>query len=125
MKVLSVVALLALLVAPAAAFAPARKAPRAMRSSLKMEQTEAPTYWEGKVPPSTVLGPVLSKTPSGLLGPVSIISLLAGTYSVHESNILHTLNADTVYPVFVIGSLLVPISWGLHVAAWINKENGN
>lgn len=47
-----------------------------------------------------------------------------GTYCTHESNIFHNLSADTVYAQFVLGSLLTPISWGLHVAAWIQKQNG-
>ena len=29
-----------------------------------------------------------------------------------------------VNPAFVLGSELTPISWGLHVASWILKENG-
>ena len=68
---------------------------------------------------------VLSKQNSALLGPVSLICLLVGTYCTHESNIFHNLSAETVYPIFVLGSLLTPISWGLHVAAWIQKQNGN
>ncbi|CAM9198252.1 unnamed protein product [Heterosigma akashiwo] len=80
--------------------------------------------WEGKAPPSKVLGPFLSNLPSGILGPVSLAMLAAGTYCVHESNILNVLNAETVYPQYVLGSLLCPISWGTHVAAWIQKQNG-
>lgn len=30
----------------------------------------------------------------------------------------------SIYPAYVLGSFLTPISWGLHVAAWIQKSNG-
>ena len=87
------------------------------------QQNPGPTYWEGPAPTSSVLG-VGSKIPSGLLGPASLVALVAGTYFVHESNIFHQLSATTVHPQYIVGSLLVPISWGLHVAAWIQKQNG-
>eukprot|EP00612_Vaucheria_litorea_P005755 CAMPEP_0171462960 /NCGR_PEP_ID=MMETSP0945-20130129/6800_1 /TAXON_ID=109269 /ORGANISM="Vaucheria litorea, Strain CCMP2940" /LENGTH=113 /DNA_ID=CAMNT_0011989613 /DNA_START=82 /DNA_END=423 /DNA_ORIENTATION=+ len=89
-------------------------------ASIKM----AETYWEGKAPPSKVLGPVLENIPSPALGVVSMIAFGIGTYCVHESNILHTMTVDTIYPKYIVGSLLTPISWGLHVASWINKQNG-
>jgi hypothetical protein len=81
------------------------------------------TYWEGKAPSSEVLG-VGAKIPSALFGPLSLVALVAGTYSVHESNIFNQLTVTTVNPLYILGSLLVPISWGLHVAAWIQKQNG-
>jgi hypothetical protein len=81
--------------------------------------TPGPSYWEGK-PPSSVLG-VGEKIPSAVFGPLSLVALLAGTYSVHESNIFHQLTVSTLNPLYIIGSLLVPISWGMHVAAWIQK----
>ena len=77
------------------------------------------TYWEDK-PSSAVLG-VGEKIPSAVFGPLSLIALAAGTFSVHESNIFNQLSATSLNPLYVIGSLLVPISWGLHVAAWIQK----
>jgi len=82
-----------------------------------------PSYWEGTAPPSSVLG-VGAKIPSSIFGPLSLVALIAGTYSIHQSNIFNQLTVTTITPVIVLGSLLVPISWGLHVAAWIQKENG-
>lgn len=89
-----------------------------MKSSVAMS-----TYWEGKAPPSSVLG-VGEKIPSSIFGPLSLVALGVGSYCVHESNIFHQLTVDTIYPKYIIGSLLVPISWGMHVAAWIQKQNG-
>ena len=34
------------------------------------------SYWEGKAPPSSVLGPFLSRVPSVVLGPVSLVFLV-------------------------------------------------
>lgn len=62
--------------------------------------------------------------PSSVFGPLSALALVAGTYCIHESNIFHQLSSTTINPAYVLGSLLVPISWGAHVAAWIQKENG-
>merc|ERR1719271_2239539 len=73
------------------------------------------TYWEGEAPPSYVLGN-LQNAPSGLLGPASGIFLAIGLYCVSASQ-----TAATVNPAYVAGSLCVPVSWGLHVAAWIQK----
>ena len=117
----------------------------AKKSSVQMS-----TYWEGKAPPSSVLGvgekvrfsqcrcarthhsqrdpfdvstPPL-QIPSSVFGPLSALALVAGSFCVHESNIFNQLSATTVNPAYIVGSLLVPISWGAHVAAWIQKENG-
>jgi len=81
------------------------------------------TYWEGEAPPSYVLGN-LQNAPSGLLGPASGIFLAIGLYCVSASQIASPLTAATVNPAYVAGSLCVPVSWGLHVAAWIQKKNG-
>jgi hypothetical protein len=92
--------------------------------SLKMGSgNPGPTYWESEAPPSSVLG-VGEKIPSALFGPLSLVALVAGTFCVHESNIFHQLSQTTVNPEYIVGSLLVPISWGMHVAAWIQKKNG-
>ena len=72
-------------------------------------------------PTSAVLGPVLSKAPSGLLGLVSGVFLVIGLYCA-EQNDLYTL--PVVKPLNVLGTNLLPISWGLHVASWIQKKNG-
>jgi hypothetical protein len=55
---------------------------------------------------------------------VYVLALVIGTYSIHESNIFNQLTETSISPVNVLGSLLVPISWGMHVAAWIQKKNG-
>ena len=80
------------------------------------------TYWEGEAPPSYVLGN-LANAPSGLLGPMSGIFLLVGMYCVSASQLGAPLTAATVNPFYIAGSLCVPVSWGLHVAAWIQKKN--
>eukprot|EP00981_Chlorochromonas_danica_P006542 scaffold1431_cov167-Ochromonas_danica.AAC.2 len=89
----------------------------ASKSKLSMS-----TYWEGKAPPSSVLG-LGQKIPSIVYGPASLAAFVLGLYSIHEHNILHTVTPETINPILVAGSALVPISWGLHVAAWIQKEN--
>lgn len=72
------------------------------------------TSWEGKYPPSEVLG--LGKdVPSSLYLLGSVIALLLGCYSVYMSNFFNRLSAESVNPQFIVGSLLVPISWGLYV----------
>lgn len=68
--------------------------------------------WEGKYPPSDVLG--LGKdVPSTLYILASVVALLLGCYSVYKSNIAQPLTPETVNPQFIVGSLLAPISWGL------------
>jgi hypothetical protein len=81
------------------------------------------TFWTGTAPPSSVLG-VGEKIPSSIFGPMSLVALMVGTYCVHESNIFGQLSDTSVYPSYIIGAQLVPISWGMHVAAWIQKQNG-
>ncbi len=90
-------------------------------TSLKSEP--GPSYWEGKAPPSSVLG-VGAGVSSKVFGPLSLVALVIGLSCVYESNIFNRLSATSVNPQTVAGSLLVPISWGMHVAAWIQKENG-
>ena len=118
-------ALLALLTGAAAfvskrAPLPARRvaARRPTRAAMVMEDT----YWEGEAPPSYVLGN-LANAPSGLLGPMSGVFLLVGLYCVSASQLGAPLTAATVNPFYIAGSLCVPVSWGLHVAAWIQKKN--
>merc|ERR1711933_336491 len=62
-------------------------------SSPKINQAQSPTSlfmaedmtWEGEYPPSKVLGPIMSKMPSGLLGLLSGLCLAACVVSVYES----------------------------------------
>ncbi|OSX74017.1 hypothetical protein BU14_0313s0002 [Porphyra umbilicalis] len=85
--------------------------------SLRMD-----TYWEGKAPPSTVLG-LGKNVPSGLYLLASVLSLALGSYGVYKSNLASPLTPSTVEAQYILASLLAPISWGLHVASWIQKQN--
>lgn len=78
------------------------------------------SYWETKAPPSSVLGPFLSKQTSGTLAAMSLLALTVGSFCV----VANDAGLPNVNPAFVLGSELTPISWGLHVASWIQKENG-
>mmetsp|Transcript_13744 Transcript_13744/g.29745 ORF Transcript_13744/g.29745 Transcript_13744/m.29745 type:complete len:117 (-) Transcript_13744:1510-1860(-) len=94
--------------------APVAVARRPVRSTMTMKVA---------APSSEVLG--LGKSiPSGLYLLLSVVSLGLGCWSCAQSNIFSPLTAETVNPQFVVGSLLVPISWGCHVASWIQKQNG-
>lgn len=75
------------------------------------------------IPPSEVLG-LGKEVPSSLYALSSAPAFLFGCWGIYQSNFAHILTPDTVNPQFILASLLVPISWGLHVAAWIQKENG-
>lgn len=79
----------------------------AIRNSPRMS-----TYWEGKAPPSTVLG-LGQDVPSTLYLLSSVIALGLGSYCVYMSNLVSPLTPQSVNPQFIVGSLLVPISWGL------------
>lgn len=73
-----------------------------------------PCMAEQQYPESTVLG--LGKDiPSSLYLIGSVIAFLLGSFSVYQSNLNSPLTPDTVNPQFIVGSLLVPISWGLYV----------
>jgi len=74
-------------------------------------------------PPSIVLG-IGKDVSSGVFGVTSGVALAVGLYCVAQSNLLNILSGSTVNGWYVAGSLLVPYSWGLHVASWIQKQNG-
>jgi len=79
------------------------------------------TFWEGSAPPSSVLGPLLSKQGSGTLGMASLLFFAIGTYSC----VTNDAQLPVVDPKLVLGGMaFTPISWGLHVAAWVQKSNG-
>jgi|Transcript_38843 hypothetical protein len=87
------------------------------------------TYWEGEYPPSKVLGPIMSKMPSGLLGMLSLVFLGGCAYSIAMSNVLVQVpgaveNGSWVKWYYVAGSFGGPLAWGTHVAAWIQRKNG-
>jgi hypothetical protein len=90
---------------------------------VPLKAEPGPSYWEGSYPPSSVLG-IGEKVSSKVFGPLSMVALLVGLYCVNENNISNQLSATNVNPSTVLGSLLVPISWGMHVAAWIQQKNG-
>ena len=56
-------------------------------------------------------------------GVTSLIALSIGLYCTAQSNLLNILSGSTVNGWYVLGSLLTFYSWGLHVAAWIQKKN--
>jgi hypothetical protein len=85
------------------------------------------TYWEGEAPPSKVLGPVLGKMNSGALGVISLILFAGGAYGL---NGIATLpgpwgtEATNVLALYIVLAQLMPMSWGAHVASWVQKKNG-
>ena len=86
-------------------------------------------FWEGEYPPSKVLGPLLSKMPSGVLGLCSALSLGICVYSCVQSGILQQepgafATGSWVKAQYVLGGFGGPMAWGLHVASWIQRKNG-
>lgn len=86
-------------------------------------------YWEGDYPPSKVLGPIMSKMPSGMLGVLSLIFLGTCIYSCQQSFVLQQApgalaSGSWVKWYYILGSLGGPLAWGLHVACWIQRQNG-
>jgi len=85
-------------------------------------------YWEAEYPPSKVLGPVMSKMPSGLLGMLSLVFLGACAYSCYETSLLQqepgaVASGSWVKWYYVLGSFGGPLAWGTHVACWIQRKN--
>nr|7Y5E_R2 Chain R2, PsaR [Porphyridium purpureum]7Y5E_RN Chain RN, PsaR [Porphyridium purpureum] len=73
-------------------------------------------------PSSEVLG--LGKNiPSALYVLISIACFAIGVTSVAKSNLITPLTPESINPQYVVGSLLLPISWGAHTAAFIQKVN--
>jgi len=93
------------------------------------EYPDSDYFWEGEYPPSKVLGPIMSKMPSGMLGALSIMFLGALVVSISGSAALQTEpgafeNGSWVKWYYVLGSFGGPLAWGTHVAAWIQRKNG-
>jgi hypothetical protein len=87
------------------------------------------TYWEGEYPPSKVLGPLMSKMPSGMLGMLSIVFLSICVISCGQSFVLQQepgalSSGSWVKWYYVLGGFGGPLAWGTHVAAWIQRKNG-
>ena len=116
--------------APAASLRPSVVAPRpalAARTGPVVAYTvpEPEDMWWGdkEYPPSKVLG-IGKDVPSLVYGISSGIVLAIGCYCVAQSNLLNILSGSTVNGWLVFGSVGVIYSWGLHVASWIQKQNG-
>lgn len=126
--------LIALLVAATHAFAPisqVRPQPAfvAAKESNTFALNMADSYWEGEYPPSSVLGPIMSKMPSGALGMISLVFLAACATSLAGSAELVREpgafeSGAWVKWYYVAGSFCGPLSWGTHVACWIQRKNG-
>ena len=94
-----------------------------------VEDYDSETYWEGKYPPSKVLGPIMSKMPSGALGALSLVFLTALIMSISGSAALQQepgamSTGSWVKWYYILGSFGGPLAWGCHVAAWIQRKNG-
>lgn len=86
-------------------------------------------YWEGEYPPSKVLGPIMSKMPSGVLGVLSLVFLTACAYSCFETSLLlkepgAISSGEWVKWYYVLMGFGGPLAWGTHVASWIQRKNG-
>merc|ERR1719253_1958669 len=112
--------LLAAIVAISSAFAPvAQTATRANQVSFAPKIPERPTApsplfmaedmtWEGEHPPSKVLGPIMSKAPSGTLAILSMMCLAACAYSCTQSGLLLRVpgaveSGEWVKPEYILG----------------------
>ena len=63
--------------------------------------------------------------PSLVYGITSGIALLIGVWCIADSNLLNILSGSNINGWRTAGALILPIySWGLHVASWIQKQNG-
>mmetsp|Transcript_15760 Transcript_15760/g.18297 ORF Transcript_15760/g.18297 Transcript_15760/m.18297 type:complete len:138 (+) Transcript_15760:134-547(+) len=85
--------------------------------------------WEGEYPPSKVLGPLMSKMPSGALGLISLVCATACVASIAGSRELIQEpgafeSGAWVKWYYILGSFGGPLAWGTHVAAWIQRKNG-
>ena len=94
--------------------------------ALKMAED---MFWEGEYPPSKVLGPVMSKMPSGLLGMLSLVFLSTCAVSLFQTTLLvqepgSFESGSWVKWYYVLGSFGGPLAWGTHVASWIQRKNG-
>jgi hypothetical protein len=106
-----------------------RVAPAFIKQSESTALFAEDTYWEGEYPPSKVLGPIMSKMPSGVLGMLSLSFLALCAVSVFQSGVLvrepgAVESGAWVHWDLVLASFGGPLAWGTHVAAWIQRKNG-
>jgi len=85
--------------------------------------------WEGEYPPSKVLGPIMSKMPSRVLGGLSLVFAFACVYSIAGSAVLQQepdalKDGSWIRWYYILGSFGGPFAWGTHVACWIQRQNG-
>ena len=107
---------------------PARVASVSKYESVALNMAEDMS-WEGEYPPSKVLGPVMSKMPSGLLGMLSLVFLAACAVSCYETSLLQqepgaVASGSWVKWYYVLAGFGGPLAWGTHVACWIQRKNG-
>lgn len=121
----------ALLVAVSQAFVPAAqiRTPPAFVSKDSTALYAEDTYWEGEYPPSKVLGPIMSKMPSSVLGTLSLVLLTTCAISLYSSAELAkgpdaVSTGSWVHWDLVLSGLAGPLAWGTHVACWIQRKNG-
>jgi|Transcript_58322 hypothetical protein len=111
--------------APAASLRPAAvRSASALRVAPAMELETQDMWWGDKEYPDSIVLGIGKNVPSVVYGPTSFFALVLGMYCVAQSNLLNILSGSTINAWYVLGSLLVPYSWGLHVACWIQKQNG-
>mmetsp|Transcript_19666 Transcript_19666/g.40053 ORF Transcript_19666/g.40053 Transcript_19666/m.40053 type:complete len:135 (+) Transcript_19666:40-444(+) len=90
-----------------------------MYSPVPSPEGTKETYWETKAPSSDVLG-IGKDVSSGSFAASSVVAAVAGAFCVGQ---VIPLTSDP-NPLFIVGSFMLPYSWALHVAAWIQKNNG-
>eukprot|EP00285_Hemiselmis_virescens_P010262 CAMPEP_0173378528 /NCGR_PEP_ID=MMETSP1356-20130122/1676_1 /TAXON_ID=77927 ORGANISM="Hemiselmis virescens, Strain PCC157" /NCGR_SAMPLE_ID=MMETSP1356 /ASSEMBLY_ACC=CAM_ASM_000847 /LENGTH=132 /DNA_ID=CAMNT_0014331617 /DNA_START=26 /DNA_END=424 /DNA_ORIENTATION=- len=88
-------------------------------SPVPSPEGQKETYWETKAPASEVLGIGKDVTSEQFLL-ASVLAVLIGAFSLSQAV---PLKPDP-NPLFIAGSFMLPYSWALHVAAWIQKNNG-
>jgi hypothetical protein len=126
--------LVALMVAVSQAFVPATQV-RSVPAFVGKESTYSTalsaedTYWEAEYPPSKVLGPIMSKMPSSVLGVLSLALLSLCAVSLYSSAELAkgpdaVATGTWVHWDLILSGLAGPLSWGTHVACWIQRKNG-
>ena len=129
--------LLAAIVAISTAFAPAAQKATISQRTFAPKVEAQPTAlfmaedmtWEGEYPPSKVLGPIMSKMPSGLLAVISMVSLGVCIYSCVQTGLLlrepgAVESGSWVKWYYIVEGLGGPLAWGTHVASWIQRKNG-
>eukprot|EP00172_Hildenbrandia_rubra_P001310 Plantae.Rhodophyta-Hildenbrandia_rubra.ctg18554.p1 GENE.Plantae.Rhodophyta-Hildenbrandia_rubra.ctg18554~~Plantae.Rhodophyta-Hildenbrandia_rubra.ctg18554.p1 ORF type:complete len:139 (+),score=3.61 Plantae.Rhodophyta-Hildenbrandia_rubra.ctg18554:146-562(+) len=93
--------------------------PSTTATPVKMAAWDSP---DATAPNSEVLG-IGSNIPSTLYLILSVAFFGLGCWAVYQQNINGLFTAESIKPQYILGSLALPISWGLHVAGFIQREN--